>query len=104
MSYAVSQRTQEIGVRMALGARRNDILRVIGTQGLVIVSAGLTAGLLVAFLVGRLVGDFLVGVAPTDPITYTGVSALLASIALLATYIPVRRASHLDPMVALRHE
>ena len=104
MSYAVSQRTQEIGVRMALGAQRNDILRVIGSQGIVTVAAGLTAGLLTAFVVGRLVGDFLVGIAPTDPITYVSVSLLLATIALMATYIPVRRATHLDPMVALRHD
>jgi len=104
MSYAVTQRTQEIGIRMALGARRNDIVRVMGRQGLVIVGAGLLAGLLAAFGVGQLVGDFLVGISPTDPITYGGVSVLLATIALLATYIPVRRASRLDPMVALRHE
>jgi len=104
MSYTVSQRTQEIGLRMAMGAQRTDILRVIGTQGLMIVTIGLTAGLLLALSVGRLVGDFLVGISATDPVTYVGVSALLASIALLATYIPVRRASKLDPMVALRHE
>jgi len=103
-SYAVSQRTQEIGIRMALGAQRQDILRVIGRQGLLVIAAGLAVGLVVAFTVGRLVGDFLVGIAPTDPITYVGVSALLAVIALLATYVPVRRASRVDPMVALRHE
>jgi len=103
-SYTVSQRTQEIGIRMALGAQRHDILRVIGNQGFAVIAAGLTAGLLVAFIVGQLVGDFLVGVAPTDPITYLGVSVLLAMIALLATYVPVRRASQVDPVVALRHE
>jgi putative ABC transport system permease protein len=103
-SYAVSQRTQEIGVRMAFGAQPRDILRVIGRQGFLVIAAGLTTGLLVAFIVGQLVGDFLVGVAPTDPVTYLGVSVCLATIALLATYVPVRRASHLDPVVALRHE
>ena len=103
-SYTVSQRTQEIGIRMALGAQHHDILRVIGRQGFAVIAAGLTTGLLVAFIVGQLVGDFLVGVAPTDPITYLGVSVLLAMIALLATYVPVRRASRVDPVVALRHE
>jgi predicted permease len=103
-SYAVSQRTQEIGIRMALGAQRHDILRAIGGQGLLVIAAGLAAGLVVTLTVGRLVGDFLVGIAPTDPITYVGVSAMLAAIALLATYVPVRRASRVDPIVALRHE
>jgi putative ABC transport system permease protein len=103
-SYTVSQRTQEIGIRMALGAQRHDILRVIGREGFTVIAAGLTTGLLVAFIVGQLVSDFLVGVAPTDPITYMGVSVLLAMIAMLATYVPVRRASHVDPIVALRHE
>jgi len=104
MSYAVSQRTQEIGIRIALGAQPRDILRIIGRQGVVIVVSGLTAGLLAALAVGRLVSDFLVGIAPTDPITYVGVSTLLAMIACLATYIPTRRATKVDPMVALRYE
>jgi putative ABC transport system permease protein len=104
MSYAVSQRTQEIGIRMALGAQPRDILRIIGRQGVVIVVSGLTAGLLAALAVGRLVSDFLVGIAPSDPITYVGVSTLLAMIACLATYIPTRRATKIDPMVALRYE
>ena len=103
-SYTVSQRTQEIGIRMALGAQRNDILRVIGRQGFAVIVGGLATGVLVALIVGRLVGDFLVGVAPTDPATYLGVSVLLAMIALIATYVPVRRASRLDPVLALRHE
>lgn len=103
-SYTVSQRTQEIGIRMALGAQRQDILRLIGRQGFLVIAAGLATGLLVAFIVGHLVGDFLVGVAPTDPVTYLGVSVLLAMIALLATYVPVRRAFRVDPVVALRHE
>jgi predicted permease len=103
-SYAVSQRTQEIGIRMALGAQRHDILRVIGGQGFLVVVAGLAAGLVVALTVGRLVGDFLVGIPPSDPITYVGVSGMLAAIALVATYVPVRRASRVDPIVALRHE
>ena len=104
MSYAVSQRTQEIGIRMALGAQRRDILRMIGRQGVLIVASGVTVGWLAALAVGRLVSDFLVGVGPGDPLTYLGVSALLATIACLATYVPTRRAAKVDPMVALRYE
>jgi putative ABC transport system permease protein len=104
MSYAVSQRTQEIGVRIALGAQKRDILRMIGSRGAVIVAAGLTVGLLAALAVGRLVSDFLVGITPSDPFTYVGVSILLAAVACLATYIPTRRATKVDPMVALRYE
>jgi putative ABC transport system permease protein len=104
MSYSVSQRTQEIGLRIALGAQRRDILAMIGRQGAIIVGCGLAVGLLAAFAVGRLVGDFLVDVTPSDPITYVGVSVLLAAVALLATYLPTRRATKVDPMVALRYE
>jgi len=104
MSYAVTQRTREIGLRMALGAKRNDILRVIGRQGFTTIAIGLGVGLAAAFAIGRLVGDFLVGITATDPLTYVGVSILLAAVALSATYIPVRRASGIDVMVALRHE
>jgi putative ABC transport system permease protein len=104
MSYAVSQRTQEIGIRITLGAQRRDILGMIGRQGISIVVAGMSLGLLLAFAVGRMVGDFLVGVGPSDPITYAGVSVLLATVACLATYIPTSRAAKIDPMVALRYE
>jgi len=104
MSYAVSQRTQEIGVRIALGAQKRDILQMIGSRGAVIVASGLTVGLLAALAVGRLVSDFLVGITPSDPFTYVGVSFLLAMVACLATYIPTRRATKVDPMVALRYE
>jgi predicted permease len=104
MSYAVRQRTQEIGIRIALGAQRRDILAMVGWQGVLIVATGLAAGLLAALAVGRLVNDFLVGVASTDPLTYVGVSVLLAAVAGLATYVPTRRATKVDPMVALRYE
>lgn len=104
MSYAVSQRTQEIGLRIALGAQKRDILRMIGRQGAVIVASGLAVGFLAALAAGRLVSDFLVGVAPSDPVTYVGVSFLLAAVACVATYIPTRRATKVDPMVALRYE
>src|SRR5258708_19992581 len=85
MSYAVSQRTQEIGLRIALGAQKRDILRMIGRQGAVIVASGLTAGLVTAFAAGRMVSDFLVGVTSSDPITYVRVSVLLPTVASLAT-------------------
>ena len=104
MSYAVSQRTQEIGLRIALGAQKGDILRMIGRQGALIVVSGLTVGLVTALAAGRLVSDFLVGITPSDPATYIGVSALLAAVAFFATYIPTRRATKVDPMVALRYE
>jgi predicted permease len=104
MSYAVSQRTQEIGLRIALGAQKSDILRMIGRQGAVIVASGLAVGFLAALAAGRMVSDFLVGVAPSDPLTYVGVSILLAAVAFVATYIPTRRATKVDPMVALRYE
>ena len=104
MSYSVSQRTPEIGLRMALGAQRHDILRMIGQRGLLIVGGGLLAGLAAAFAVGHLVSDFLVEVTASDPMTYAGVSLLLASVGLLAGYIPARRAMKVDPMVALRYE
>jgi putative ABC transport system permease protein len=104
MSYAVRQRTQEIGIRIALGARQQDILMMVGRQGVLIVAAGLVAGFFAALAVGRLVSDFLVGVASTDPGTYVGVSVVLAVVAGLATYVPTRRATKVDPMVALRYE
>jgi putative ABC transport system permease protein len=103
-SYTVSQRTQELGIRMALGAQRRDILRLVGRQGFLVIVAGLTAGLLAALTIGQLVGDFLVGIPPTDPITFVVVPTLLAMIVMLATFVPVRRASRVDPMHALRHE
>jgi len=104
LSYSVSQRTQEIGIRIALGAQRRDILAVIGRQGLLITAAGMTFGLIAAFAVSRLVSVFLVGITPVDPITYIGVSASLIVVAGLAMYLPARRAAMVDPMVALRYE
>ena len=104
MTYAIGQRTQEIGVRMALGAPRGTILWMVSRQGLAIVGAGLAIGLLLAFGVSRLVGEFLVGIGPTDPVTYVTVSVLLSIIALAACYVPARRATHVEPTVALRYE
>jgi ABC-type antimicrobial peptide transport system permease subunit len=104
MSYAVSQRTQEIGIRMALGAQPGDVLRMVGRQGLRIAAIGIMAGWLAAFGVGRLAGDFIVGVTPNDPVTYLSVSILLAAVALLASYVPANRAARIEPNVALRYE
>ena len=104
MAYTAGQRTQEIGVRIALGAGRPEIFWMICRQGLVIIAIGLALGSALAVGIGRVVGDFLVGVRPTDPFTYLGVCLLLTLAALLACYIPARRAAKVDPMVALRYE
>jgi predicted permease len=104
MTYAVGQRTQEIGVRMALGAQRRTILWMVSRQGLAIIGTGLSIGLLTAIAAGRLVGEFLVGIGPADPVTYITMSMLLSLIALAACYIPARRAMQVEPTVALRYE
>jgi predicted permease len=103
VSFAASQRTHEIGVRMALGARPLDILKMVFGQGLAIVCVGLLVGLAAAYGAGRLIGGFLT-VSPTDPVTYITVSATLMFVALTACYIPARRAMRVDPMVALHYE
>jgi predicted permease len=104
MAYAVGQRTQEIGVRMALGAKRADILWMISRQGLAMVGSGMALGHVLALGVGRLVRDFLVGIGQTDPVTFVAVSLLILISALAACCIPARRAAKVDPMVALRYE
>ena len=104
MSYSVSRRTSEIGIRMALGARRDQVLTMICKQGAILVAFGLATGLLCAFAIGRLMSDFLVDVAPTDPGTFIGVSILLTATALFACFIPARRATNIEPTQALRHE
>src|SRR5690348_13836645 len=104
ISCSVSQRTHEIGIRIALGAQRRQILKLVLGQGLVIIGFGVLAGCLTAFAAARLVANLLVGVSPSDPLTYLGVSLALAFVALLACYIPARRAMRVDPMVALRYE
>jgi len=103
ISYAANQKTHEIGIRMALGAQRSDVLKLIFGQGLPIVGVGLVIGILAALAASKLVGQFLT-VSATDPLTYAAVSALLALVALLACYIPARRVMRVDPMVALRYE
>ncbi|MFI5184027.1 MAG: ABC transporter permease [Vicinamibacteria bacterium] len=104
MSYSVSLRTFELGIRMALGAQRSEILGLVGRQALAVVVGGIALGLLAAWATAGLIADFLVDVAPTDPSTYGGVSAVLAAVALTASYVPLRRAMQTDPNAALRHE
>jgi predicted permease len=104
VSYSTSQRTHEIGIRMALGAQPADVLRIIFREGLVIVGVGVVVGLAAAFAISRLVANFLVGVSATDPLTYGSVSAVLVLVALAACFIPARRAMRLEPTIALRHE
>jgi putative ABC transport system permease protein len=102
MSYSVTQRTHEIGIRMALGARRTDVLQMTIKQGLKLVSIGMILGLVAAFLVTRILTSQLFGVSATDPITFTGISLVLLAVAILASYLPALRATRVDPITALR--
>jgi predicted permease len=104
VSFSVTQRTREIGIRMALGAKRSDIVKLISWQGLSLVGAGVLLGLGVAFLVTRAIAKLLMGVSTTDPVTLALVSLLLTAVTLLASWIPARRAMRVDPMLALRYE
>ncbi|MGC2805365.1 MAG: ABC transporter permease [Candidatus Acidiferrales bacterium] len=104
VSFAASRRTHEIGIRMALGADRRDILRLVLRQGLRLVIGGVLAGMLVAWLLTRSMATLLIGVSPTDALTFVTATLLLAGIGLWACYAPARRAMRLDPMVALRYE
>ena len=104
LSYSVAQRSHEIGVRMALGARHRDVLRMIIRHGMQLTSLGITVGLVCALALARFMSSLLFGVGAGDPLTFIGIPLLLASVALMASWIPARRATRVDPMVALRDE
>jgi predicted permease len=104
ISYAAGQRTHEIGVRMALGAQRRNVLRMVLRQGLVLVSIGLAIGLGASIAVTRFMGGLLFQIGAMDPVTFVGVSVLLVSVAMVACYLPARRATKVDPLIALRYE
>lgn len=104
VSYAAAQRTQEIGIRMALGAEPRDILKMVLAQGIVIVGIGVVIGLAAAYVGTRAIANMFIGVRASDPATYASVGALLIAVALLACWIPARRATRVSPLTALRYE
>jgi ABC-type antimicrobial peptide transport system permease subunit len=104
MAYNVTQRTREVGIRMALGAQRDDIVRLIVRQGAALAAAGLLAGLVLAFATARFLAAFIFGISPFDALTFSAVTAALGGAALVASWLPARRATRVDPVIALREE
>jgi ABC-type antimicrobial peptide transport system permease subunit len=104
LSFSVSQRMQEMGVRMALGASRAAVLGLVVRQGVMLASVGVMAGLVGAFGITRVIRSLLYDVTPTDPLSFGGVTLFLVGIAVLASYLPARRATNVDPIVALRND
>jgi len=104
LSYAVSQQTRELGVRIALGASRRDVIALVLSRTMLLVAGGLAAGLAGAVTIGRLIGGLLFGVAATDVWTFVAVPLLLAFVAAVAAYLPARRATRIDPLIALRSD
>ena len=104
IAYIAAQRTREIGIRIALGAQPADVLRMVLAQGLVLAGAGIAIGLVGALAVTRVMGALLYGTSPTDPLTFAAVVPLLGAAALLASWVPARRAMRADPIAALRRE
>jgi putative ABC transport system permease protein len=104
MAYSVSQRTREIGIRMALGAQRFDVLKLVLSQGMKLVFIGVSIGVAGALMLTRVMRKLLYGVEPTDPLTFAAVSILLLTVALFACWLPSHRAASLNPLAALRYE
>ena len=104
VAFSVARRTQEVGVRMALGAQRSEVLRLIVGEGARLAAFGVAIGIAASFVITRLISSLLFGISATDPLTFLGLAVLLSLAALVASYIPARRAMRVDPMVALRYE
>jgi len=104
LTYVVSQRTHEIGLRMALGAQPGDVLLSTMWNGAKLIASGVVIGTAAAFSLGSLISRFLFGIQPVDPITYVGVAVVLLAVSAVAAFLPARRAAAIDPIVALRYE